>query len=213
MEREISGGAMLGIVLLALAAVIGLGFGVFTIAKSIANEGTVNVQGSITTVGSQMFLDYDQKIITGLQVVSGLKMFDGKPYAILIATKSLQTGALTESTHIAYAVQDADSKPQFLNYNAILADTGGGADWVTGKIAKGTAVTDSQAKDILDLINGSYEAKLGLASKDGVIIFDKQTSGIFKAGNVEFITNTSKYQSNLIKNLSGDVIGIALEQL
>ena len=39
MEKEISSGTMLGIVLIALAAVIGLGFGVFSIAKGVANEG------------------------------------------------------------------------------------------------------------------------------------------------------------------------------
>ena len=44
MEKEISSGAMLGIVLIALAAIIGIGFGVFAIAKGVANNGVTNVQ-------------------------------------------------------------------------------------------------------------------------------------------------------------------------
>ena len=58
MEKEISSGTMLGIVLIALAAVIGLGFGVFSIAKGVANEGTVNVQDNLGTVS-----EYEQKLI------------------------------------------------------------------------------------------------------------------------------------------------------
>ncbi len=50
MEKEISSGAMLGIVLIALAAVIGLGFGVFAIAKGTANEGTTNMQDTLNAV-------------------------------------------------------------------------------------------------------------------------------------------------------------------
>ena len=50
MEKEISSGTMLGIVLIALAAVIGLGFGVFSIAKGVANEGTVGVQDNLNVV-------------------------------------------------------------------------------------------------------------------------------------------------------------------
>ena len=47
MEKEISSGAMLGIVLIALAAIIGLGFGVFAIAKGTANEGVTQVQENL----------------------------------------------------------------------------------------------------------------------------------------------------------------------
>ena len=65
MEKEISNGAMLGIVLIALAAIIGLGFGVFAIAKGVANEGVTGVQENLDVVNSSAFTDFDQKIITG----------------------------------------------------------------------------------------------------------------------------------------------------
>ena len=59
---------MLGIVLIALAAVIGLGFGVFAIAKGVANEGVVNVQDNLGAVSDSAYTDYDNKIVTGTQV-------------------------------------------------------------------------------------------------------------------------------------------------
>lgn len=86
MEKEISSGTMLGIVLIALAAVIGLGFGVFAIAKGVANEGVVNVQDNLGAVSDSAYTDYDNKIVTGTQVKAAYNSFKGKPVAILINT-------------------------------------------------------------------------------------------------------------------------------
>ena len=46
---------VINIVLAACAAVIGLGFGVFSIAKGVANEGTVNVQDNLAVVSDSSF--------------------------------------------------------------------------------------------------------------------------------------------------------------
>lgn len=228
MEREISGGAMLGIVLLALAAVIGLGFGVFSIAKSIANEGTVNVQDSLATVSSQVFLDYDQKIVTGTQAIAGLKAFEGKPYAVLISTRALANGRdiapKSDRPNGAYVVAagattgtDGDGNPiitgadtLFINYNAIIADETGGAD--AADIA-GENVVAGDAHATIGMSNGSYIIPNGLAASAGNIIFDNATAGLFKSGNAEFIPTSSKFQANLLKDSSGNILGIALKQI
>ena len=91
MEKEISSGTMLGIVLIALAAVIGLGFGVFSIAKGVANEGTVGVQDNLAGVQDSAFEDYNDKIVTGTMVKSALQSFQGKSVAILINTTANKT--------------------------------------------------------------------------------------------------------------------------
>lgn len=217
MEREISGGAMLGIVLLALAAVIGLGFGVFAIAKGIANEGTVNVQDSLGTVSSQVFLDYDQKIVTGTQALSGLKTFEGKPYAVLIATKAMQDAtAKVAPNHGVYAVGNGTVRgagvKAFINYNAIIAvNGGGGAPILTAGSANGASFTT--LNNLITMKNGSYEIANGLAATGGNILLDKETGGLFKSGNAEFVSTSAKYQANLIKDASGNIVGIALEQI
>lgn len=212
MEREISSGAMLGIVLLALAAVIGLGFGVFAITKGVANEGTVNVQDSLGTVSTQVFLDYDQKIVTGQHVLSGLKTFEGKPYAVLIATKALQQTGKTAPTHAAHTVGTAASKsatvPAFINYNALLAKSTAG-DKTTPNPA-GTAVTT--LNDLIKLENGSYINETGFAATDGNVQFDKETAGLYKTGNAEYVSTSAKFQANLIKDKSGNILGIAAVQ-
>lgn len=213
MEREISSGAMLGIVLLALAAVIGLGFGVFAITKGVANNGTVDVQDSLGTASSQVFLDYDQKIVTGNQVISALKTFEGKPYAVLIGTKGLQSSDKTSIKHISYAVQSGAATPRFLNYNTILADAPGGGDWTLAtKVPAGTAVTDVLAKDLLTFANGTFTVDNGFASVGGNVIYDKDTSGLYKEGNAEFVATGAKFKANLIKDKSDNILGLVLEQ-
>lgn len=209
MEREISSGAMLGIVLLALAAVIALGFGVFAITKGVANEGTVGVQDSLGSVSSQVFLDYDQKVVSGTQAISGLKTFEGKPYAVLFGTKALQGGGKTNVGHTSYPVLVGTKK--FLNYNAILALSSGGGDWTAGdKLPANTAMTTGRG--VLTFANGAYEATNGFASASGNIVFDKDTGGIFKQGNAEYVATSAKYQANLIKDPSDNILGIVLEQ-
>lgn len=214
MEREISSGAMLGIVLLALAAVIGLGFGVFAITKGVANDGTVQVQDSLGSVSTQVFLDYDQKIVTGTQVVSALKNFEGKPYAVLIGTKALNTAGLLSPDHDAHIVQQADGKEFFVNYNAVLAITAGGGKWSAAQqTPKGTAASDGRAQNLINMVNGSYEVTNGFAATGGTVEYDKATGGVFKTGNAEYVPTASKFQANLLKDSGGQIMGIAFLQL
>lgn len=230
MEREISGGAMLGIVLLALAAVIGLGFGVFAIAKGVANEGTVNVQDSLGTVSTQVFLDFDQKIITGTQAVSAIKTFEGKPYAVLISTKALMGNQPIASAtdrpaaSPAYIVADGTgtSSLKYVNYNAVLSSNASGAKPAT-VAGGGTVQTVTPASgSTLTLQNGTFIAPFGFAlttanaatgEAGGGIVFDQAIGGIYKSGNAEFLPSGTKFRANLIKDKSGAIMGIVLSQI
>lgn len=219
MEREISSGAMLGIVLLALAAVIGLGFGIFAIAKGVANEGTVNVQDSLGSVSSQVFLDYDQKIITGTQAVSALKTFEGKPYAVLIGTKAFNNAQKIAAVKDrpaatpAYAITDG-STVDYINYNAIIAHDSSGAKPTTTVAGGSSLGAGTNAATSITLENGSYTAANGFAvGTDGDVVFDKATAGIFKSGNAEYIPNNTKFEAKILKDKSGANIGIVLKQI
>lgn len=217
MEREISSGAMLGIVLLALAAVIALGFGVFAITKGVANEGTVGVQDSLGTVSSQVFLDYDQKVVTGTQAISGLKTFEGKPYAVLFGTTAMKSAsAKIAPDHKAYPISTATARgtgvPVFLNYNAVIAGGAGGALPSTRTTGASGGDTVTTLNNLIKFENGSYFIENGLASTNGNIVFDKEIGGIYKQGNAEYVATSAKYKANLVKDRSDNIVGIALEQ-
>jgi len=88
MENEVSGIAKLGIVLIALAVLIGLGFGIFQISKSTANSGVNDVQSELDGVATSQFTTYDQTTITGTMVGSALSDFEGENVAVLVATQA-----------------------------------------------------------------------------------------------------------------------------
>lgn len=192
MEGEISRGAMLGIVLIALAAIIGLGFGIFAIAKGVANEGTTNVQDQLSQVSLATFNDFDQKVVTGTQVLSAYSNFAGKPYAILIATRSYLDGN-TEGLSGAPEVQTDVADLTFLNYNALLGPAEGA---------------------VLEYSNGIFIQKSPfLMDESGKIQYNTVTDKLSKSGQVEYVPSTARFEANLIKDPSGTIMGIAFQQV
>lgn len=106
MENEVSGIAKLGIVLIALAVLIGLGFGIFQISKGTANTGVNNVQSELDGVASSTFTSYDQTTITGTMASSAIGDFEGENTAILVSTKAwvnilAKQGSAASSTAVA----------------------------------------------------------------------------------------------------------------
>lgn len=190
MEREISSGAMLGVVLLALAAVIGLGFGVFAIAKGVANDGTVGMQDSLASVSDQVFLDYDQKIVTGTQALASLKQFEGKPYAILYATRAGQEANPAFHPDHANVNTVTVNTVKYVNYNALIGGTGS------------TAIVKKNGAFIIDK----------LKAVAGAIEFDNVTEGLYKTGNAEYVKTSSKFDANVIKDKSNNYIGLVFEE-
>jgi hypothetical protein len=103
MENEVSSISKLGIVLIALAVLIGLAFGIFQISKGTANTGVNNVQEQLDSVSASTYTTYDQTTITGTMVRSAVNDFEGKSCAILIANQAwinlqAKAGAVSSGT-------------------------------------------------------------------------------------------------------------------
>ncbi len=205
MEKEISSGAMLGIVLIALAAVIGLGFGIFAIARGTANEGVVGLQDNLGQVSTSAFSDYDQKIVTGTQVMSAYNNFSGKPYAVLVCTQAFTdkqgdssiasvpkiAGYANATTQLTATTSAGGTvNLQFVNYNA--------------KLGGGKVTYD----------NGIYICSSGFMLTTGSKIdFYTVTGNMSKSGMIEFVPSSGRFQANLIKDSSGTIMGIAFQQI
>lgn len=235
MEKEISSGTMLGIVLIALAAVIGLGFGVFSIAKGVANEGTVNVQDNIGAVSESAFDDYNDKIVTGTMVRSALANFSGKSVAILVNTTAMNKGVVIYADHI--------STFQGYKFNSLSSITGGTSATITST-SNSTALETSGGKTSFKALSGisdagcnyyiNYNALLDLSSsnagisyKDGIfnatsipflidstgkVRFDYSVGGQSRTGNCEYLNPTAKFDANLLKDETGTTIGVVFTQ-
>ena len=245
MEKEISNGAMLGIVLIALAAIIGLGFGVFAIAKGVANEGVTGVQENLDVVNSSAFTDYDQKIVTGTQVVSAIQNFEGKNVSILIATSSMKNAAVenkvsqgagvsqsykpkggevpgvyalaSKDSTSGYAMStsgdtdlDGSKNTAFINYNALLMGTVDG----TGEGEEGTGKGDYvENGGSIYFDNNCFRTTKGFETESGRVLFNNITGNLSKSGMMEYVSTSARFQSFLIKDDSGTIMGVAFEQI
>jgi len=241
LEKEISSGAMLGIVLIALAAVIGLGFGIFAIARGTANEGVANVQESLQVVSQSAFADFDQKIVTGTQVNAALKTFEGKAIAVLISTRSFAENqrllpGIAAPLVTIYATPpgtpptngipiNATAPTAMINYNALLAqNAGGSAPHTTTSGVSGGARNDTLVASAvgpaggagavpLTLVNGVITTFFGFAGASGNLIFNGIVQGVNTSGNSEFISSTARFQANLVRDTSGTIVGVAFRQI
>ena len=223
MEKEISNGTMLGIVLIALAVIIALGFGIFAIAKGTANEGVTKVQTNLANVQASEFTDYDQTVVTGTQAKSAISNFEGKTVAILIATSDWlksdggskdvgYSGASAVSSGLPVVKignmtiqvttgEGKDAKPEnkevdvtAINYNALLA---------------GANTDDAE----LGLTNGKYIASEGFEVDNGAVQFHNNIGDMNKSGMTEYVNPGSKFSANLIQDNSGTTMGIVFVQI
>ena len=236
MEKEISSGTMLGIVLIALAAVIGLGFGVFSIAKGVANEGTVGVQDNLEAVSGSAFEDYNDKIVTGTMVKSAVQNFAGKSVAILINTNAMDKAVKAYPGHKYLTVWTLASTGDFTGVTVdIDPDTGLNTAGVDNTNTASPAVAGATS-DAVSKVGAGYfvnynaildkEGTAGFTLKDGVyvtdaafaldnagkVFYDNTIGGFTRTGNCEYISPSAKFTANLIKDTSGTTIGIVFEQ-
>ncbi len=217
MEKEISSGAMLGIVLIALAAIIGLGFGVFAIAKGTANEGVTQVQENLGAVSQSAYTDYDQKIVTGTQVVSAYQNFEGKNVAVLVMTQATKDRCNAE-TDVDDGLSggngvDAAYANTAFDFTDTLVSAG-----VKSVAADGTAsyeeypgVTDSKGNPVSQPMFINYNALLGADEAYGTeaaaAIYSDSAKGIYFDTNCWRVTAAFQAVGGKVQfnNVSGNL--------
>ncbi len=212
MEKEITASTILGVVLIALAAVIGLSFGIFTIAKGIGNEGQLQVSESLNTVVELNVSEFDQKIVTGNRITSFYEEVKGKPIAILVSNESLNSGVLISGDNVTYT--QTINGEHLLNYNALLANDNEGLI-ETLQHQRGGVVKEPNVSDAIISNNGFMSTKYGfvLNPENGKVEINTSIGGWGKQGSSEYINENSKYNSNIIRDESGQIVGVAFTQI
>lgn len=277
MEREISSATMIAVVLLSLAFIVTVAFGVFSLGKDSANSGTVITQERVETVENSEFLQYDQTIISGLTVKNALVNFEGRKLAILVATQSFKDlnkatnsiagsvkGLSTEDNRF-YAVRQLGSNASgkvdpgiytnvgqayennadlaralvlasgcigcepvgttniyldtnsdgktiigaFINYNAILKD---GGNVPNGKTQSSASYGDTRVCN-LGFDGGQFRCASGFEMNGDYMSYNMSRININKPGTFEYISDSAKFNSYLIRDIYGNVIGLAFIQI
>lgn len=202
-----------GTALFAFGFVLVIGLGVFTIGKAITVDGSDKVQKQLDLVQQSEFSDYDQQAMFGTKVKAAYTNFEGKAYAILIATRAMVDSSTPASANgvpsdpdwgkvykevysgpsTRMTVKDssgADTPLWCINYNAILAE-----DDITSE--NGYYVT-----------TGTFATDAG-----GSVSYFNTVANMKKQGMVEYIPSGARFQSSLIKDTTGQVVGIMFVQI
>lgn len=242
MEREVSAGAMLGIILIALAAIIGISFGVFAIVKATSNSGSVQVADSLNRVSDSFFTDFDDHLVSGTEVKMALTQLRGRPYAILLNTSALGNAATLYDhkqefgMYMVFPNSAGENGKYVVNFNALLNRDGSSAR-LGGEFKANTKMTSTfvsihgNAEDISNpgkyiysgnsvsdswwtlYKNGYIESILTFVTQDGNVVYDTDYNSIYAKGDVLYVESNSKFKSCLLKTSAGAIQGIVFEQV
>ena len=211
MERPTSNAVMIGVVLMALAAVIGLFWGVFTLSKTTINDGTTNVQEKIMQFEDLNWETYDDKEVLGREILSLHTTSTYDDIAILVHTVRMNDGVVISKDNDRY-VQFYKGEP-FVNYGAILGVLGTDRieDMNEYLLEKGTAVRKSE--DSLEQKAGAIYTDAVLCRDDlGYVTKDDSVTALKRDGTIEYINEKTTFDSMLIYDVSGAVVGVLFRQ-
>lgn len=232
MGDEAVDGSKLGTKLIMFVAIISLALVAFLVGKSLINTGVDNMETAVKNISDSRFSDYDSKVVRGRAVKSSIDTFGNSEYAIVICTTEMASNEGSPSTIATktnlsmvpdntrlndtagtYAagklVQVKNANMQYtlnkqtktaknvygVNYNAILQDT------------EGQTETQIEIEDGYVLYDQDF-----LLDSNGNVVYYLKTTNMGKKGQIEYIADSASFQANLIKNTSGDIMGIVFTQ-
>jgi len=186
MEGELGSGARIAIALIVIGVIISIIFVILGFTRGTTNQGITTVQNSMDSMSLAQFDDYDQKIMSGTQVVAAIKLFEGRPVAQLVRTTSFMGTTPNLDTVGGH------------NYGAILA---GATLNSTTKLQTVSSVTKK----------GSFY-EVGLRNTSGVITYNMYYLPTTQSGTDAFVRPTAKFLAELIKDSTGTIVGVCFTQ-
>jgi hypothetical protein len=132
MEGELGSGARIAIALIVIGVIISVIFVILGFTRGTTNQGITTVQNSMDSMSLAQFDDYDQKVLSGTQVLSAIKLFEGRPVAMVVRTLNQMAkadhtghnyGALLEGTSTTTYVTAALEKDEGNSYYTVNIET------------------------------------------------------------------------------------------
>lgn len=206
MGEDLSQGAKIGIVLIILCALISIVFSIMSIMKNITTQGAEDLQHSLSSMSLQKFDDYDQREVTGAQVISACKLFQNQPITIVvytnrkdIATSGPDVYGLTKCQWISRSV-GTDGKEVFDDSNA--------KDMDAPITASETTIYNT----------GSFVLANGVGCAYGKYpstnyVYNNDRTNMNDRTNPSYVSNSARFHSYLIKTSSGDIMGLVFDEV
>ena len=204
MEKHVSTGAMLGLVLVALAAVIGSGFAIFAITKGSANEGTMSYVEQTDNGKMQWLNEFNDATVYGTTVMNIFDHVD-EGVAIFINTRLMNNEIPISAGHNILQY----NSNVYVNYGCQFNYTDDGYKYQEG-------ILGYEVDSALLVPRDSNSLKTDyhfIVDESGHFIKDKVVGGCYSRGNAEFIELNAHFQTNLIYGPAGVPVGIIVKQV
>lgn len=202
MGGDISDGAKIGIGLVLLVAIVAIVMALLKMIKNQANNGSTSLQDSFDKVSESEFDGYDQVEKTGTDVKAALKIFQDRPVAIVIQTTKDKATAATQAFQYGAYLKGATEA---------AADPTGLGNVVATAVESTAATSAVDAKIAPWQDHVGYIADLEINS-DGSYKYNTNYAPVDKTSTTYFVRTSGRFMSYLIKNDSGQNIGIFFTQ-
>ena len=192
MGEDISSGAKIGIILIILCSLIAIVFALLTMMKNITNTGTQQMQNGLDQMLSSQFQDYDQKTVTGTQVMSAMSIFDGQPVAFIVVT------AESQKSSRGYC------------YGAVVEGAGAEESYVSSRAGKCRKIASTNIKRP-NATDNFYTMNL-MVAENGQYVMNMNTRPCKTQGTEAYVRSSAKFLAELIHDSTGDTVGVVFVQ-
>lgn len=110
MEGELGSGARIAVDLIILGVLISVAFIILGFVRGTTQSGITSVQNNMDQMTLSRFETYDQKIMSGTQVASAVKLFEGEAIGICVQTSKSGTKAYNYGALLAGFTADPITK-------------------------------------------------------------------------------------------------------
>jgi hypothetical protein len=201
MSEDVSAMIRIAVTVIIVSSLVAAVLNLLVVGRSTMSTGMSNLQAGVNQITLQEFAPYNQKTVYGTEVSSAITLYSGRDIAMLVATNT----CINDSTGAA---------EKFYNYGALI--DGNSAAGATSMSETPTVTCSTTAAT-----TGLYRANDGDSYWTAEYEYDTTNSSMIKTyGNIknttmsgaEYILPSGKFYSELVKNSTGEIIGIAFTQ-
>lgn len=205
MEDNVALGIRISVTVVLVASLVATVLTLMVIGQSILGGGQNKLQTGLTQIQQQDLVQYANVTKKGSVVKSAISLYQGEPIAILVKTTALYTSTGGDATK-----SPVSGTGEYFNYGCLLKgfnekQMSDGVKHIILDAGDGTT-------DKLKTLQGVSHLEGALEVKNGIKTTNYDTSGTVSIGNPESILDNGLFYCQLIKDITGEIIGICFTQ-
>lgn len=214
MEDNVALGIRIAVTVVLVASLVATVLTLLVIGQSIMGGGQNKLQTGLTQIQQQDLEQYGNVTKKGSVVRSTIALYQGEPIAILVKTTALATDSSGDGLPASQTPESGTG--DYFNYGCLLKTSSGAIAAQSGQTLSdgGThsIIKDIDTANVLKKPDGQSYLEGALHIQNGVKSSNYDTSGTVAIGNSEAILDNGIFYCQLIKDITGSIIGICFTQ-